>query len=78
MIIGKKATSDDTQKKSDCEAVLRRFAVCEEAELFASLKSGREGISAALAEEKLDETGPNIIVTGKEKGTFGRLFKEWL
>jgi len=60
-------------EKNNCEAALRQFALSGEDELFTLLDSGPQGLSADKAQEKLDSAGPNIIVTGKEKGVFGRL-----
>lgn len=61
------------QKNNECEGALRRFAFCEESELFTLLNSREQGISNVEAEKKLDEYGRNVIVTASEKGMLGRL-----
>ena len=71
----KKSKTTITQKKNESEAVLRRFAFCDENELFTLLGSAREGISAALAEEKLEDIGRNVISTGMESSVVGRLLE---
>jgi len=71
-VIFKKKTATITQKKSECEATLRRFAFMDEKELLTLLETSTQGISADSAEEKLEETGRNVITTDKEKGIFGR------
>ena len=73
MIFSKKKTATLIQKKSECESVLRRFAFTDENELLTLLETSRQGISVAMAEEHLEKYGPNVIVTGKEKGIGGRL-----
>ena len=62
------------QKKNDCEEMLRRFAFMEESELLTLLESSSTGISADNATKKLDELGPNVIVTDKEQSMLSRLF----
>ena len=74
-MIFKKQASNTKQKQSDCEAVLRRFAFMDENELLILLETSRQGISAVAAEEKLEETGRNVIVTDGDKGAWGRAFE---
>ena len=74
MIFNKK-TATTAQKKNECEAVLRRFAFTDEKELLTLLETSMQGISAAQAEEKLEEVGRNVIITDKEKGILGRVIE---
>ena len=74
MIFNKK-TATTAQKKNECEAVLRRFAFTDEKELLTLLETSMQGISAAKAEEKLEEVGRNVIITDKEKGILGRVIE---
>ena len=71
MIFSKKTTTT-TQKKNDCEVILRRFAFTEERELLTLLETSMQGVSAVKAEEKLEEVGRNVIIANKEKGALGR------
>ena len=66
----KKAST--TQKKGNCEAILRSLAFQEESELLTTLGSTSEGISIAQAANKLEEFGHNVIITEKEKSVLGR------
>ena len=66
------------KQKNACEEVLRRYAFMDEAELFTLLETSTQGISVAHAHEMLEEVGPNVIVVGKEKGTFGRLLEAFV
>ena len=71
MIFNKK-TKNIVQKKNECEAVLRRFAFMDDAEMFAALETSAQGISSENAEAKIEEFGYNEITTDKEKGIWGR------
>ena len=71
----KKKNKVITQKKNECEKLLRRFAFCGKDELFTLLDSNQQGISSEKAEKKLDDFGRNVIVSEGEKGVFGRLFE---
>ena len=71
MIFGKKTTV--TQKKNECESVIRRYAFMDENELLTLLETSRQGVSVESAEEKLEEFGPNVIVADKQKGILGRM-----
>ena len=71
-MIFKKKVATTTQKKDECEVILRRFAFTDEKELLTLLETSMLGISAVKAEEKLEEIGRNIITTDKEKSIFGR------
>ncbi|MDR1465632.1 MAG: magnesium-translocating P-type ATPase [Oscillospiraceae bacterium] len=62
-------------KQNACEALLREYAFCREDTLLDLLGSTRRGVSVNLAEEKLEDIGPNIIVAGHQVGPFGRLLK---
>jgi len=73
-MIFKKKASNTVQKKNECESVLRRFAFQDETELLSLLETSTRGVSVANAEEKLEEHGPNVIMTAGEKGLMGRLF----
>jgi len=73
MIFDKKTTV--TQKKNECEAVIRRYAFMEENEMLTLLETSRQGISVVSAEEKLDEFGRNVIVSDKQKSMFGRIME---
>ena len=64
-----------TQKKNECEEVLRKFAFMEEQELLPCLETSKQGISVATATEKLEEVGRNVITTDKEKSVFGRMLE---
>ncbi|MDR0532118.1 MAG: magnesium-translocating P-type ATPase [Oscillospiraceae bacterium] len=75
MKLSKKETRMIEERKFAAEVELRRFALCKEEELFAQLESGRRGLSAEAAEEKLDDVGPNVIVAERQIGTFGRLLR---
>lgn len=72
-MIFKKNAPSTVQRKNECESVLRHFAFMDEKEMLALLETSMQGVSVAKAEEKLEEIGPNIIVTGKEKGFWWRL-----
>ena len=74
-MIFKKNGTGTVQKQNECEAVLRRYAFLDENELLTLLDTSRQGISAAMAEEKMDEFGPNVIVADKQKGIWGRLLE---
>jgi len=74
-MIFKKNGTGTVQKQSECEAVLRRYAFLDENELLTLLDTSRQGISAVMAEEKMDEFGPNVIVADKQKGIWGRLLE---
>ena len=74
-VIFKNNAAGAAQKKKDCEATLRSFAFMNEEELFTLLETSGQGISVARAEEKLDEFGPNVITTDKEKGVLWRAFE---
>jgi len=74
-MIFKKKAKNTVQKKNECETVLRRFAFQDETELLTLLETSARGVSAANAEEKLEEYGPNVIVAAGEKGLGGRLFE---
>ncbi len=63
------------QRKNECEAVLRRYALLEEQTLLTLLDTSAQGISAARAAEHLERYGRNVIVAGKSKGFLGRLFE---
>ena len=71
----RKKTSGAAQKKNDCEAVLRQFAFMDEDEVFSRLETSVQGISADKAQEKIEESGRNVITAGKEKGVFGRVLE---
>ena len=71
----KRKTTNTTQKKNECEVILRSFAFMDENEMLTLLETSAQGISASIAEEKLDEIGHNVIVTGKEKGIPGRVLE---
>ena len=73
MNFGKKTTV--TQKKNECEAIIRRYAFMDEKEMFTLLETSGQGISAVAAEEKLEEFGRNMIVSDKQKGMFGRIIE---
>lgn len=66
------------QRKNDCENILRSFAFCSEQELFSQLDSTPKGITGEKSEEKLEEFGFNEIITGKDKGTLGRLIDSFI
>ena len=66
------------QKKSQCETLLRRFAFMGEAEMFAQLGTTAQGISAERAEEKLEEIGRNVIVTGKAQSVWSRMLASFV
>ena len=72
-MFNKKQTKKIAQRKTEAETELRKFALCAEEELFTLLESSRRGLSAEEAEEKLDDFGPNIIVTGEKNGVLRRL-----
>ena len=72
MILNKSRTGT-VHKQNECEVVLRKYAFLDENELLTLLETSKQGISVAVAEEKLDEFGPNIIVADKQKGVWGRL-----
>ena len=61
------------ERKNESETTLRRLAYMEESDLFAFLKTGPDGLDTETAEEKYDEVGPNVIVTGKGDSMFRRL-----
>jgi len=67
-----KKKANITQKKNECETVLRGFAFMDEIEMLTLLETSAQGISADKAEEKLDEIGHNVITAGEEKGVIGR------
>ena len=73
MIFGKKTTV--TQKKNECESIIRQYAFMDEHELLTLLETSGQGISVELAEEKLEEFGRNVIVADKQKGVFGRMLE---
>jgi len=76
MIFRKKITL--TQKKNECEVDIRRYAFMDEEEMITLLETSRQGVSAVVAEEKLEEFGYNVIVTDKEKSVLGRLVEAFV
>ena len=74
-MIFKKNGTGTVQKQNECEAVLRKYAFLDEDELFTLLDTSRQGISVAMAEEKLDEFGPNVISVDKENSVWNRLWE---
>jgi len=64
-----------TQKRNECEETLRSFAFMDEQELLTCLETSKQGISVAVAAEKLEKIGRNVITTDKEKGIFGRMME---
>ncbi len=69
----KKSKPIVAQKQAETEKVLRQFSMCSEEDVFTTLESKKQGLTAEQAETKLDELGPNIIVSGQDKGVWGRL-----
>ena len=74
-MIFKKNRTGTVQKQNECEAVLRKYAFLDEDELLTLLDTSRQGISVAVAEEKLDEFGPNVISVDKENSVWNRLWE---
>jgi Mg2+-importing ATPase len=67
-----------TQRQSDCEAALRRFAKMDLTQLFAMMETSASGLSALRAEEELNEHGKNIIRTKGEHGMWHRLVSSFI
>lgn len=71
----KKNSAKTLARRSGCEARLREFSALSEDELFRRLKAGPDGLTAPMAEEKLDEFGLNAITSGRVHGPFYRLLQ---
>ncbi|MCL2495281.1 MAG: magnesium-translocating P-type ATPase [Oscillospiraceae bacterium] len=61
------------RKQNETEGRLRLFAHQGEGELLSLLESSLRGLTTDQAEEKLEETGPNVIAVGGQVGLAGRL-----
>jgi Mg2+-importing ATPase len=46
-----------------------------ETELFAALNTGQNGLAAELAAERLRETGPNAVATGRQRSVIGDILQ---
>jgi Mg2+-importing ATPase len=55
-------------------AILSELARSETGEVFTRLKTSRNGLTQADAQERLVEQGPNLIAAEKQRGWLWRLF----
>lgn len=74
MILWKGKKQNTAQRKAASEEMLRHLALLSESALFETLGTAKAGLSMEQAEEKMDEYGPNVIVTGSESTVWKRLF----
>ena len=74
MLFKKKTKGNlQTQRKNECESLLRQYAFMDETDLILSLETSRLGLNTERVEELLDEHGHNVIVTDGDKGVLGRM-----
>ena len=73
-----KVNTQIKQKTNECEALLRKYALIDENELFTLMDSSDRGISAQQVEEKRDEFGENVITSAGDKGLIGRLVSAFI
>lgn len=66
------------QKRGESEARLRRLAYLPTEDALSSLVTLHSGLSEEQAEERLEEVGPNIISSGKQKGWVSRLAEAFI
>ena len=61
------------KKRGESESALRRLAYLPTEEALSSLSTLYSGLTDEQAQERLEEFGPNIIVSGKQSSVFSRL-----
>lgn len=73
MKIFKKSNQTLQQKQNECEKKLRRYAFLSMDELYGALSTFPEGLTAGQVEQRQDEYGKNVIVTGTRNTMLRRL-----
>ena len=52
-----------------------KLYTCSEADLFAELRSGRDGLTAEVAADRLREVGPNAVAAGRRRTFLSDIFE---
>ncbi len=75
----KKVSPDQIRKnKSGSEKKLQKFASLPEQEIYKKLHSAPEGLSGKYAQEKLEQYGKNVIISGMRSTVWGRLISAFV
>ena len=67
-----------SQKKNQCEAILRHFAFMDAEEMFTTLESSIQGLSTHKVEDIQEKVGLNVISIDKESSVWKRLFDSFV
>lgn len=74
----KKNETQVRQKTAESEKALRKLAEKPLEELYEALGTNAKGLGAGAAAERLEETGPNAITGGRQKGAVRRLVESFV